>query len=97
MYPTFSRRSQRPKTHVTKPFRRASSHRSRPALLKRFGITGARWSLAGAQAMLWMRAIAASSDLPAYWNWHIAREHHRNHLSKLHNPPTPHHALALAA
>ena len=50
-----------------------------------------------AQAMLWMRAIAASSDLPAYWNWHIAREHHRNHLSKLQNPPTPQHALGLAA
>jgi hypothetical protein len=63
----------------------------------RLGITGARWSLAGAQAMLWMRAIAASSDLPAYWNWHIAREHHRNHLSKLQNPPTPQHALGLAA
>ena len=63
----------------------------------RLGITGARWSLAGAQAMLWMRAIAASSDLPAYWNWHIAREHHRNHLSKLQNPPTPQHTLGLAA
>jgi hypothetical protein len=47
--------------------------------------------------MLWMRAIAASSDLPAYWDWHIAREHHRNHLSKLHNPPAPQHAPQLAA
>ena len=47
--------------------------------------------------MLWMRAIAASSDLPAYWNWHIDREHHRNHLSKFQNPPTPQHALGLAA
>jgi hypothetical protein len=63
----------------------------------RLGITGARWSLAGAQAMLWMRAIAASNDLPAYWNWHIAREHHRNHLSKLQNPPPLQHALGLAA
>jgi len=63
----------------------------------RLGITGARWSLAGAQAMLWMRAIAASNDLPAYWNWHIAREHHRNHLSKLQNPPPLQHAVGLAA
>ena len=63
----------------------------------RLGITGARWSLPGAQAMLWMRAIAASSDLPAYWNWHITREHQRNHLSKLRNPPEPQHALELAA
>jgi hypothetical protein len=59
--------------------------------------TSFRQGLAGAQAMLWMRAIAASSDLPPYWNWHIAREHHRNHLSKLQNPPTPQHALGLAA
>jgi len=63
----------------------------------RLGITGARWSLPGAQAMLWMRAIAASSDLPAYWNWHITREHDRNHLSKLRNPPAPQHTLELAA
>jgi hypothetical protein len=63
----------------------------------RLGITGARWSLPGAQAMLWMRAIAASGDTAAYWNWHITCEHHRNHLSKLRNPPAPQHALELAA
>ena len=63
----------------------------------RLGITGARWSLPGAQAMLWMRAVAASSDTAAYWNWHITREHHRNHLSKLRNPPAPQHTLELAA
>jgi len=28
----------------------------------RMGITGARWGLQGAQAMLWLRAIAASGD-----------------------------------
>jgi len=61
----------------------------------RMGITGARWSLPGAQAMLWMRAIAASGDHGPYWNWHTTREHHRNHLSKLHNPPG--HDLQLAA
>jgi hypothetical protein len=63
----------------------------------RLGITGARWSLAGAQAMLWIRAIAAGGDLPAYWTWHITREHQRNHLSKLHNPPAPQNHLQLAA
>ena len=31
----------------------------------RMGITGARWSLEGAQAMLWLRAIAASGDTSA--------------------------------
>jgi hypothetical protein len=63
----------------------------------RLGITGARWSLPGAQAMLWMRAIAASGDLTPYWNWHITQEHQRNHLSKTHNPPAPPNDLHLAA
>jgi hypothetical protein len=48
----------------------------------RMGITGARWGLAGAQAMLWHRAINASGDTAAYWNWHIQQEHHRNHHSR---------------
>ncbi len=56
----------------------------------RMGITGARWSLDGAQAMLSMRAIAASGDLDAYWDYHIQHEHHRNHLSRYHDT----HALA---
>jgi len=48
----------------------------------RMGITGARWGLDGAQAMLWLRAIAASGDTSAYWAWHITQEHQRNHLSR---------------
>jgi hypothetical protein len=48
----------------------------------RMGITGARWGLAGAQAMLWLRAIAANGDHDAYWDWHITQEHQRNHLSR---------------
>ncbi len=51
----------------------------------RMGITGARWGLDGAQAMLWLRAIAASGDTSTYWHWHIAQEHHRNHLSRYKN------------
>ena len=52
----------------------------------RMGITGARWGLPGAQAMLWLRALRANGDLTDYWNWHIAREHHRNHLSRYQDP-----------
>jgi hypothetical protein len=48
----------------------------------RMGITGARWSLPGAQAILWLRAIAASGDTDAYWNYHIHQEHQRNHHSR---------------
>jgi hypothetical protein len=48
----------------------------------RMGITGARWGLPGAQAILWLRAINASGDLSTYWDYHIQQEHHRNHLSR---------------
>jgi hypothetical protein len=48
----------------------------------RMGITGARWSLPGAEAILWLRAIRANGDLDAYWAYHISQEHQRNHLSR---------------
>ena len=48
----------------------------------RMGITGARWSVQGAQAILSLRAITASGDLDDYWDHHIAQEHQRNHLSR---------------
>jgi hypothetical protein len=51
----------------------------------RMGITGARWGLEGAQAMLWLRAICASGDLDAYWTWHIEHERQRHHLSRYHD------------
>jgi hypothetical protein len=55
----------------------------------RMGITGARWGLDGAQAILWLRAIAASGDTTAYWDWHITQEHRRNHLSRYNDSPGP--------
>ena len=51
----------------------------------RMGITGARWGLQGAQAILWLRAIHASGDHDAYWDYHIQQEHQRNHLSRYKN------------
>ena len=57
----------------------------------RMGITGARWSLPGAQAILWLRALHASGDLDTYWDWHIQQQHQANHLSRYHD------TLALAA
>jgi hypothetical protein len=57
----------------------------------RMGITGARWGLDGAQAILQLRAIRANGDLGTYWNHHITREHQRNHLSRYQ------HGLQLAA
>jgi len=51
----------------------------------RMGITGARWTTPGAQAILWLRAIWASGDEHAYWTWHTQQEHHRNHTSRYHS------------
>lgn len=48
----------------------------------RFDITGARWSLDGAETMLKIRAIRANGDWPAYWSYHLAHERRRVHESR---------------
>ena len=45
----------------------------------RMELTGARWRLAGAEAVLKLRALRASGDFDAYWDFHEAREYERNH------------------
>lgn len=45
----------------------------------RMDITGARWSLEGAEAILKLRALIASGDFEAYWRFHLRREHERIH------------------
>jgi hypothetical protein len=44
--------------------------------------TGARWSLVGAEAVLRLRALRASGDFDDYWDFHLEREHDRNHLRR---------------
>jgi hypothetical protein len=44
--------------------------------------TGARWSLKGAEAVLRLRALRASGDFEAYWKFHLAQEHRRNHRDR---------------
>jgi hypothetical protein len=43
----------------------------------RFDITGARWSLNGAEAILKLRALHANGDFEQYWPWHLRRERQR--------------------
>ena len=45
----------------------------------RMDLTGARWSLAGAEAMLQLRAILRSGDWVAYWKHHTEAERVVNH------------------
>jgi len=45
----------------------------------RMDITGARWGVQTAEAILQLRALLANGDFDAYWAWHLDREHERNH------------------
>ena len=45
----------------------------------RMDITGARWGVQTAEAILKLRALHANGDLDAYWTWHLQQEHERNH------------------
>jgi hypothetical protein len=47
----------------------------------RMELTGARWSLAGAEAVLRLRALRSSHDFEEYWTFHEAQEYERNHRS----------------
>ena len=51
----------------------------------RMDITGARWGLEGAEAILRLRSLHASGDLQDYWAFHQRREFERNHLSRYAN------------
>ncbi len=57
----------------------------------RMNVTGARWSLQGAEAVLRLRALRASDDFEAYWAFHERHEyerHHAAHYADAHVPAT---------
>jgi hypothetical protein len=45
-------------------------------------ITGARWSVRGAEAVLKLRAVRSSNDFDEYYAWHLAQERRRVHQSR---------------
>jgi hypothetical protein len=45
----------------------------------RMGITGARWGIQTAEAILQLRALHANGDFDQYWPYHLQRERERNH------------------
>lgn len=49
---------------------------------KRMENSGARWSLAGAEAVLKLRALQYSKDFDEYWVFHEKREQKRNHQTR---------------
>jgi hypothetical protein len=54
----------------------------------RLDITGARWGLAGAEAVLKLRALRTNGDFDTYWRFHLVQEHRRVHQARYQHPPT---------
>ena len=61
----------------------------RHLLQDRLDITGARWSLRGAEAVLKLRALRSSGDFEEYWAFHLAHERVRNHEARYANGRVP--------
>ncbi|WP_406276333.1 hypothetical protein OH799_05270 [Nocardia sp. NBC_00881] len=52
---------------------------ARHIVADRLEITGARWGLTGAEAILTLRTLINNGDLETYWQYHLTREHQRIH------------------
>jgi hypothetical protein len=52
---------------------------ARHLVADRLAITGSRWSVPGAEALLQLRAIISNGDFDTYWEHHLAAEHRRVH------------------
>lgn len=63
----------------------------------RMDLTGARWSLDGAEAVLRLRALVSNSDFDAYWRYHLAQEQQRVHQARYAALRPAPNELALAA
>jgi hypothetical protein len=53
----------------------------------RMDITGARWGLDRAEAVLKLRSIRASGDTEAYWKYYKTQNLRRHHASCADQPP----------
>ena len=58
----------------------------------RMDITGARWGLNGAEAVLKLRALISNGDFNQYWHYHLDQERHHNHEARY-----QHHLIPKAA
>ena len=55
----------------------------------RMDITGARWSVDGAEAVLKLRALRCNGDFDSYYRWHLDQEQQRVHASRYAEGVTP--------
>ena len=51
----------------------------------RMDVTGARWSLQGAEAIIKLRSLRSSGDFDRYWEFYEEQEYLRNHYSQYAN------------
>jgi hypothetical protein len=54
----------------------------RPLVKDRMEVTGARWSLEGAEAVLRLRSLWVSGDFETYWRFPLEQEHKRHHTAR---------------
>lgn len=52
----------------------------------RMDVTGARWSLQGAETVIKLRSLRSSGDFEDYWQFHETQEFQRNHYAQYENP-----------
>jgi hypothetical protein len=55
----------------------------------RMDITGARWGLPGAEAILKLRALRSNGDFDTYWRYHLEQERRRVHETRYLNGVIP--------
>ena len=55
----------------------------------RLDLTGARWGLHGAEAILKLRALRSNGDFEDYWKFHLHQEQHRTHDTRYANATIP--------
>ena len=49
-------------------------------------VTGARWSLDGAEAILKLRALEGNGDFDDYYDYHLRQQKQRDHGSRYQQP-----------
>lgn len=54
----------------------------RHLIARRMDVSGAPWSLAGAEAIVKLRALWMTGDFEQYWQYHLNREKERNHIAR---------------
>ena len=55
----------------------------------RLDLTGSRWGLDGAEAILKLRAIRSNGDWQQYWASHLTNERQRTHEARYANATIP--------